>query len=185
VREDFASEADSDAFRALSEEERELDGESDGFLVSAVIGELPFGDFGAVDDIAGELGEASLNVTRSGGGVAGEDAAPVALGVNDVAFLAESDESIADGSVTVGVIFHGVADDVSDFVIATVIEFIHGVEDAPLDGFEAVIDVRDGAFQDNVRGVIHEIVGVHAFHRLAGGVDERGGSGIGHCSVIL
>jgi hypothetical protein len=52
-----------------------------------------------------------------------------------------------------------------------------------LDGFEAVIDVRDGAFQDNVRGVIHEIVGVHAFHRLAGGGD--GWSGIGHCSVIL
>jgi hypothetical protein len=92
------------------------------------------------------------------------------------------------------VVFHGVADDVGDLVVAAVLELVHGVEDAALDGLEAVVDVGDGALEDDVGGVVQKPVAVEivdGFDFDGGGVLEDGlvgvstgfglGSFFGHC----
>jgi hypothetical protein len=48
------------------------------------------------------------------------------------------------------------ADDVGDLVEAAVVHFLQRVEDAALDGLEAVVDVRDGALEDDVAGVVEK-----------------------------
>ena len=192
--ENAAGEADCDAFDALGEEEREFDGQGDGFLVASVVGSGPVGDFGAEGDVERELGKAGFDVAGGGGGVAREDIAPVALGIDEEFLLPELDHGVADGGVTVGVILHGVADDISDFVVTAVFQFVHGMEDAALDGFEAVIDVGDGAFEDDVGSVFEEPVAIEVVDGTdfdGRGVFEDGfvrcaagfglGSFFGHC----
>jgi hypothetical protein len=51
-------------------------------------------------------------------------------------------------------------------VEAAVVHVPEGVEDAALDGLQAVVDVRDGAVEDDVGGVVEEPVAV--------GLGERG-----------
>lgn len=194
VGEDAAGEADGDALDALGEEEGEFDGQGDGFFVSSVIGSGPVGDFWAEGDVESEFGEAGFDVTGGGGVVAREDVAPVALGIDEEFLLSELDHGVANGGVTMGVVFHGVADDVGDLVVAAVFEFVHGMEDAALNGFEAVIDVGDGAFEDDVGSVIEKPVAVEivdgtdfdgsgvfedGFVRCAAGLGF--GSFFGHC----
>jgi hypothetical protein len=102
VREDAAGEADGDAFDALGEQQGELHRQGDGLFVAAVVRGGPVGDLGAEGDVEGELGEAGLDVTGGGGVVAGEDVAPVALGVDEELFLTELDHGVADGGVAMG-----------------------------------------------------------------------------------
>ena len=64
--------------------------------------------------------------------------------------LSELHEGVADRGVAVGVILHGASHDVRHFVEATVVEFLHCVQDAPLHGFQTVLDVGHGAFQNHV-----------------------------------
>ena len=49
---------------------------------------------------------------------------------------------LADSGIAVRMVLHGLPDDIGDFVIAAVVHFPHGVQDAPLDGLEAIFDRR-------------------------------------------
>jgi hypothetical protein len=96
--------------------------------------------------------------------------------------LAKANESFSDGGVAVRVIFHRLSDDVSDLVEAAVVHALHGVEDAALDGFQAVIQVGDGALEDDVAGVVEEPVTIHFAHVIEperGAVVAEGGGGEG------
>ena len=66
-----------------------------------------------------------------------------------------------------GVELHRVADDVGHLVVSAVVEALHRVEDAALHGFEAVAEVRHGAFEDDIGGVVEEPVLVHARELVA------------------
>ena len=57
-----------------------------------------------------------------------------------------------------GVVVHGVADDAGDAVEPPVVHLAEAVQDAPLDGLEAVVDVGDGAVLDDVGGILEEVV---------------------------
>jgi hypothetical protein len=47
-------------------------------------------------------------------------------------------------------------------MVAPIVHFIQGVQDASLDGLEPVFDRRYRPLQNNVAGVIEEIILVHA-----------------------
>ena len=66
-----------------------------------------------------------------------------------------------------GVEAHAGAHDVGDLVETAVVHFPKGVEDASLDGLEAVVDVGDGAVENDVAGVVEKPAAV--------GLGERGG----------
>ena len=60
------------------------------------------------------------------------------------------------------VVLHGLSHDVGHLVVASVVDDLHGVQDTPLHGFEAVLDMGYGAFENHVRSVVQEPVLIHA-----------------------
>ena len=156
MREDLAGETNGNALGTVSEDEGELRRQGDGFLVAAVVAGSPGSRLGVEKDLVGELREARLDVSGRGGGVSGEDIAPVPLGVDDEFLLPHVDEGVADGLVAVGVILHRVANDVGHLVEASVVLLLQRVEDAALHGLEPVVDVRDGALEDDIARIIQK-----------------------------
>ena len=67
-----------------------------------------------------------------------------------------------------GVELHGLANDVGHFVEPTVLHLAQGVEQSALNWFEAVFQSRNGALQNNVRGVFQEVILVHGPHARRG-----------------
>ena len=59
------------------------------------------------------------------------------------------------------VVLHRVPDDVGHLVEPPIVHFPQAVKDAALNGLQAIVLVRNGAFENDVAGVIEEIVVVH------------------------
>ena len=59
------------------------------------------------------------------------------------------------------VVLHGVADDIGDLVEPPIVHFVEAVQDAALHRLQAIVLVRNGPFEDDVRSVIQEVVVVH------------------------
>ena len=155
-------ESHCDAFHALREEERELDGQVDGLFLATVVGEHPLGGFGVEDRFEGELAEARLDVTWRGGPVAREDIAPVTLTVDEQVLLPELHQRVADTGIAVRVVLHSLPDDVRHLVVLAVVHPLHSVEDTALHGLQTVLDGRHGALQNHIGGIVQEPVLVHA-----------------------
>ena len=166
MRQNAAAQADGNAFHALGEQERELHRQGHGFFVASVVAGGPLGDFRSKDDVEREFRQAGFDVSGRGGVVAGEDVAPVALRVDEQVFLAELHHGIANAGVTMRMVLHRVADDVGDLVVTAVFQLVHAVQDAALHGLEAIMNVRHGALQDDVAGVVEEPVAIEIVHRL-------------------
>ncbi len=96
VWQDFRGEADGYALDSLEEQQGELDREGHRLLLAAVVRWHPVGDLGVVERVEGEGGEARLDVTSGCRVVAGEDVAPVSLGVDQQLFLAQLHERVLD-----------------------------------------------------------------------------------------
>ena len=56
------------------------------------------------------------------------------------------------------VVLHGLADYIGDLVEFAVVDLVQRVEDAALDGFEPVVDVRNCTVPDGVGGVFEKVV---------------------------
>ena len=165
VGQDFGGHTHAHTVHALREQQRELDGQRDGLLVAAVVRDLPVGGLVVEDHLQGELGEARLDVTGGSRRVAGQDVTPVTLRVDDVVLLPHRHEGGVDGLVAVRVVFHRVTHDVGHLVVTPVLQFVHRVENTPLHRLEAVIDIREGAVEDNIGGVVQEPLPVHRLHK--------------------
>ena len=57
---------------------------------------------------------------------------------------------------------HRVSHDVGYLIISPVVHTFHGVQDTSLHGLEAVLDVRNGALEYHIRGIIEKPVLIHA-----------------------
>ena len=164
VRQDLAREADGDALGTLRQQQRELHRQEDRLLVAAVVARLPLGGLGVEDHVERELAQARLDVARCGGGVAGEDVAPVALAVDQQVLLAQLHERVADAGIAVRVVLHRVPDDVRHLVVAAIVELLHRMQDAALHGLQAVVQCGHGPLEDHVAGIVQEPLTVHAAH---------------------
>ena len=154
VRKNLRGQTYGNPFHSLSEEERKLDGKRNRFLVSSVVGSLPFGCFRIEYHIEGKFRETCFDVTRSGCSVACEDVPPVSLAIYQQIFLSELHQCIADGGIAVRVELHGVSHNVCHLVVPSVVQALHRVKDTSLDGLQPVVDVGDSTFQDNVGGIV-------------------------------
>ena len=118
----------------------------------------------------GRVGHAGLGVPHGGGGVP-VDGAEVAVAVHQGQTHGEGlghvDHGLIDGAVPVGVVFaQAVAHDAGALSMGLVRgepQLQHGVEDAPLDGLQAVLHPGQGPLQDDVlrvgdHGVVHDLV---------------------------
>ena len=87
---------------------------------------------------------------------------PVALTVNEQVFLAHIHERVADSGIAVRVVLHGLTNKVGHLVVASVVLLEHGVQNAALNGFETVFHRRHGAFENDIAGIVQEIILIHA-----------------------
>ena len=90
---------------------------------------------------------------------------------------------------------HGVAHDVGHLIISPVVHALHRVKYTPLDGFQSVFDVGNGALQDDIRSVVEEPVlihsaqmvngsGIETVHGLIVGVGFAGGGAVGNVGFV-
>ena len=170
VGKNLATEANGNTFRTLCQQQGELDGKGNGLLVASVIRPLPFRGFGIEHHIQGEGAEACFDVTSGGSVVAGKDVAPVTLAVYQQVLLSQLYQCVLDAGVAMRMELHGVAHNIGHFVVASVIHALHGMQDAPLHGFEAVHNVWDSAFQDYIGSIIQEPVLVHLVQMMRNAV---------------
>jgi hypothetical protein len=77
------------------------------------------------------------------------------------------------------VVLHRVADDVGHLDEASVVLLVEGVEDAPLDGLEAVLDGGDGAVADGVGCELQEVLVHELAQGAAAAVGDGGGLALG------
>ncbi len=182
---DVGRHADGDAGAAVDDEVGDAGGEDGGLgggLV--VVGDEVDGvgvDVG--EHFAGQAGHARLGVTHGGGWVA-VDGAEVALavdqGVAEAEVLGQADHGVVDGGVAVGVVVaHDVADDLGGLGVLLVelqAHFLHAVQDAAVDGLEAVAGVGQGAADDDRHRVV-EIRPAHLLLDVDGEHDESAGAG--------
>ena len=115
------------------------------------------------DNLFGELGQARFDVTRCSGIITCEDVAEVTLRIHQQVFLGELHEGITDRGIAVRVVFHRVTHDVGHLVEASVVQFVHRMQDTALHRLQAILDSGNGTFQDNIRGIVEKPVLEHAF----------------------
>ena len=68
---------------------------------------------------------------------------------------------VANGSIAVRVILHGVSNNVGHLVVATILHFPHGVKDSALNGFQPIISMRYGTFENDVGSVVEKPIAIH------------------------
>jgi hypothetical protein len=169
VRRYVGRHADGDAARAVDEQVRDARRQDRGLdlRVVEVRDEVDALLVDVAEQLDRELREARLGVAVGCGGVA-VDGAVVALAVDErVAHrevLGETDHRVVDARVTVRVI---VAEHVTDDGGALAVRgggqeplLVRGVQDAPVDGLQAVTRVGDGAPHDDAHRVI-EVARAH------------------------
>ncbi len=163
VRRDVRGHADGDARAAVDEQVRELGrkdlGHGQAFVV--IGNEIDGVLFDVRQELPGQLGHADFCVPHGGRRVA-VDGAEIALAVDERVAQAEvlghADQGVVDGDVSVGMIFaDDIADDAGRLLVGLVPgrpRLVHGIEDAAVDGLEAVLDIGDGPADDDAHGVI-------------------------------
>jgi len=172
VRQDLGREADRDALGALEQDDGESGRQRDGLPGASIVAELPRGRLGVEEDLAGEWGQAGLDVSRRGRLVARQHVAEIALRFDEEAALGEPHERGADRGVAVRMKAHRGSDDVGHLMEPAVVHLPQGVEHAPLHRLEAIVDVWHGAVKDDVAGVVEEPVAVVLRQRRATSVGQ-------------
>ncbi len=156
VREYLGRETDRDALGAVEEDDGELGRERDRLLGASIVAGLPVGGLRIEENLTGKRREAGLDVTGRGRIVTGEKITEIALRLDEVATLGDADERGADGGVAVRMEAHARAYDIGDLMKTSVVLLPKRVENAALDGLQAVVDVGDGAVENDVAGVFQE-----------------------------
>ena len=171
VRRDAGRHADGDAFGAVGQQVGEARGQDGGFLVAAVVVVLEIDAFfvDVADHFHGQGCHLALGVTGGGGAQVAGGAEVTLAGDEGVAQrpgLHEAREGVVDRGVAVGVVVtHDLADDAGGLGEGgggTVAAVVHGVQDAAVDGLEAVAHVGQGAPDDDAHGVV-EVGALHLF----------------------
>ena len=128
-----------------------------------------------------QLRERTLGVTRRSRSVTCEQVSEVSLGLDKIriayigkffafglgivdlffaasALVGKNHDSISDRGISVRMIMHCVADDIGGFCGASVfVCLIERPHDAPLHGFQSVIDIRNRAGSDHITCVIKKV----------------------------
>ena len=162
---DVRSHTDRNALAAVDQQVREAAGQDVGFLLGFIKVGIPVD--GLLLDIrqhlAGHLGHTGLGVTVSSRGIA-VNGTEVALAIDQrvaqAEILCQTDHSIIDRRIAVGVVrAKHRTDGIGGFavgVLRVVAALVHRVQDAAVDGFQAVAHIGQSARHDNGHRVVQE-----------------------------
>ena len=175
MRQDGRREADRNAVRAQHQQERNLRGQINGLLAaSVVVGNVGRGLL-VEDLLAGKVREPTLDVTRRRVRHARVERAVVPLAVDEIALalapelVGQDAQRVANGGVAVRVVLHRMTDDVRHLRVAAIVLLPQRMQDATLDGLQAVLDRRNRARADDVRGILAEVEVIEVSERTRAG----------------
>ena len=164
VGRDVGGNADGNPGGAVQQQHRQPRGHHHGLLHGAVVvGREVDGIFLEVlQQLLGNPGHPDLRVSHGRGRVA-VDGAEVSLSVDQRVtkrkVLGHANDRVVGGGVAVGVVLtDDVADDAGRFLVGpvpAVAHLVHGEQGTPVDGLQAVANVRDGPPDDDAHGVVH------------------------------
>lgn len=117
MRKNFGRHSYGDSFCALGEQKRKSDRQFHRFLIPAVVGSHPLRNLRVENYIFGKLAESCLDVSSCRVRISCEDVTPVSLAVDCITFLTELDKRSENGSITVRMIVHGLADNSRDLAV--------------------------------------------------------------------
>ena len=161
MRQDLGRKTDGNTLDTLCEKQRELDREVDRFRLATVVTPLPRGDLVVICHFERKLRESRFDITWSSCRVASEDVTPVSLTVDEQVLLSELHKGIANRSITVRVILHGLSDDVGNLVESPIVDHLHCMQDATLHRLQAIGKMRHGTLQDDIRRIVEKPVLEH------------------------
>ena len=153
VRENLGREADRDTLGTLEQHNGELRRQRDGLLRTTVVAELPVRRLRVEKHVLREIREARLDVSRRRRLVACEEIAVITLRLDEERALPNCHERGADGRVAVRVERHRATDDIGDLMKTPVVHVPQRMQNPALHRLQAVVDVRDGAVEDDVARV--------------------------------
>ncbi len=180
VRRDVGRHADRDAACAIDQQIGKTRREDDRLLFLLVV--IGFEVDGVLVEILEQRQrdaiEPGFRVPRGGGRIA-VDRAKIALAVDERRahgeILRHAHQRVVDRQIAVRMVLaHRVADRARRLVVGAVggeIELVHRIEDAPMDGFEAVANVGQRAAHDHA----HRVIEIAAFHFI----EDRDGLNVG------
>ena len=157
VGQDAGGHAHGDALGAQDERHRDLGGEDHGLAGAAVVGVHVLCDVRAEQHLPGKRREPAFDVPRRRGLSPGEHRPEIALLVDEQVLVGQRHQGAEDGLVAVGMELHRLADDVGHLVVLAVVDLEERVEDAALDGLQAVVDFGNRPVLDDVGGVFEEV----------------------------
>ena len=161
----FGRQTHGDAFYPLGQHDGEFHGEGDGLFFPTVVAGLPAGGLAVEGDVERELAQARLDVTGGRRRIAGAHIAPVTLGFDEEVLLPQAHHRIANGRIAMGMVLHGLPDDVGDFIESAVVDHLHGMQNPALHRLQAIFDGWHGALQDHIRSILKEPIFVQSRHR--------------------
>ncbi len=133
----------------------------DRFFGTSIITGLPFRNLGRKNHFQRKLGQTRFDIPGGSSPVTGKYISPVTLGIYQKIFLPYLYQGIANRSVTMRVVLHGLPDDIGHFVVTSILHFTHGMQDTSLHRLKAVIKGRNRPFQYYVRSIIQKIILIH------------------------
>ncbi len=161
MRQNPRTQTDRDAFGAEHQRNWQFARQRHRLLVAPVVARNKIGDRIIENFRAREFRQPALDVARRGGGIAGENISKISLSLDQISFIRQHHQRVADGCVAVRMILHRVADDVGDLDETSVILLVQRPKDAPLHGLQAIREIWNRAVADDVAGVIQKAA-IHA-----------------------
>ena len=134
VWEYFGRKSYGDSFCSLFQKQWKFDRQMNWFFFPSIIGELPICNLGAKDHFERKFGQSCLDVSGCSRAVTGKDIPPVSLGVNQQFFLTYLNHGITYTGISMGVVLHGVPNEIGHFIITAIVKVLHGVKDTTLNG---------------------------------------------------
>ena len=174
VRRNVGRHADGDAARTVDQQVREAGGQHLGFAARSVVGILEIDGLlvDVLQKLVRHLGQARFGVTHGGWRIA-VDRAEIALPVDERhahrPVLRHADQRIIDRGIAVRVVFtHHVGDGARGFhifAVPMITALVRSVENAPMNGFEAIANIRQRPADDDA----HRVIEIGALHLLDNG----------------
>ena len=82
--------------------------------------------------------------------------------IHEKVFLSDLYERISNRSITVRMELHGMPDQVGDLMVASIVQIVHGVQQAPLNRLKTIEQSGYSSFEDHIGGIVQEVILIHA-----------------------
>ena len=159
MRQDLRCHSDSDDLGAGQQDDGQFGRKPDRLFVAAIVGRHEIGQRGMEHRLERQFRQSTLDITRGRGAMAGQQVSEIALSLDEIVFVREYDECVADRCVAVRMKLHRIANDIVDLMEAPIAHPKERMENSTLDRLQASPKIRNGTIENEVARVLDEVLG--------------------------